>query len=307
MDCYSGLPGKLLGLDWHQVGLVGSWDTPVSYSSAWKGLPPSSLGLLDLHSKEKDQKHWRLLKHYNLQADQSCKHSHQPTLKGPLALWFNLEDLLEGNLSFVRWIQTKSPSLKTAGFRCLFACLQYFSFCFPILFWTCSCNFFISFALSSASPPKFLVTESGVNSVVLSVSLEVYFSGELIYLLNLVFFLSHKTRKYKIYLSSLFPFIISVKFGLPLTNPISVGIRASSFVFGLLKFSCYSRIDCSSSSWILYFLARFLCSFHICLERSIFLVCNQKKKSGSWFRVFYSEIFAIYWANVILSESDEFA
>ena len=93
-----------------------------------------------------------------------------------------------------------------------------------------------------------------------------------------MFFLSHKTRKYKIYLSSLFPFIISVKFGLPLTNPISVGIRASSFVFGLLKFSCYSRIDCSSSSWILYFLVRFLCSFHICLERSIFLVCNQKKK-----------------------------
>ena len=59
--------------------------------------------------------------------------------------------------------------------------------------------------------------------MVLFVSLWVYFGGELIYPLNYRVF---KTIKYKIDLSSLPSFIISVKFGLPYMNSILVGIRA---------------------------------------------------------------------------------
>ena len=43
----------------------------------------------------------------------------------------------------------------------------------------------------------------------------------------LSFFLSHKTKKYKIYSSSLFPFIISVKFGLSITNSVSDSLHES--------------------------------------------------------------------------------
>ena len=72
---------------------------------------------------------------------------------------------------------------------------------------------------SSVSLAKFLW-------VVLSVSFWVYLCGELIYPLNYwVFYLSHKTRKYKVYSSSLFPFIVSIKFRF-LMKLVSVCIRA---------------------------------------------------------------------------------
>jgi len=70
---------------------------------------------------------------------------------------------------------------------------------------------------SSVSLAKFL-------GVVLFVSLWVYLAGELIYPFKLLTVFSYPiNQKIKIYSSSLFPFIISVKFGLPLTNLVSVG------------------------------------------------------------------------------------
>ena len=64
--------------------------------------------------------------------------------------------------------------------------------------------------------------------VVLFVFLWVYFGGELIYPLNYwVFSYPIKPKKYKIYSSSLFPFIISLKFGLPHTNSVSDSLDES--------------------------------------------------------------------------------
>ena len=87
-------------------------------------------------------------------------------------------------------------------------------------------------------------------------------------------------------------------------GPHQIGIRASIPVV-LPKFLfCFSKVY-SSSSVILYKLMRILFACHIWLERSIFLVSS--KKSGLWFRVFYSEIFVIYCANINLSESCKFS
>ena len=71
--------------------------------------------------------------------------------KGPSTHGKGLDFLLEGNRSFLRCTQTRSPSLNKTCLRCLLAWLLYLLLAFSIWCWTFFWSSWISFTLSLAS------------------------------------------------------------------------------------------------------------------------------------------------------------
>jgi len=85
---------------------------------------PSNLTNDHLPSKDSSQPHWRWQKLHNLWENWPYNHCHSPFQGSqrahlPLASTWNF--LLEGNLSFLKWTQTRSPGWNTTLFLCLLA------------------------------------------------------------------------------------------------------------------------------------------------------------------------------------------